>query len=451
MAEQLQRKYSLPVVKVRLVDLARGPAVQIELVLNVEGEQKIVADQTHPLDLFGFISVAGSGEPQLSVPKPVVQWVGGWVADQLVPEDVLWLHLVKPYGQLGAVPWERDLQPACRIPLLRLPDALPSDERMSSTVHVALCATMPVPDGYSTVLQMVPPATRALVAAMGDRLRLHVFPDPDTHDFLKEQLADLADSVTLYRADGDLERTLEPTPGLDNPWLRWMRQTMGGRAFDAVHFITHGYALGTDGALITTSTPTSPDRIFPRTVQVRELRTFLTHVGANVAGFTTPFDNYSDYGLLKVVDELGALRAGPVLLHNACEDRKMAVLGDAYAFLTAELVGQPPASPALVLFAQPRQVDGVKDGSVRREFDLLKRSEAVATYLSRDETPAWIAASEQYIKEREAELIRFEESKTDQKPSRGQLAYYAGVESALHEIKGVVDKHAEGQLWPTSS
>jgi hypothetical protein len=229
-----------------------------------------------------------------------------------------------------------------------------------------------------------------------------------------------------------------------------MRQAMGGRAFDAVHFITHGYALGTDGAMLTTSTPTSLDRMYPRNVQAGELRTFLTHVGANIAGFTTPFDNYSDYGLLKIVDELGALRAGPVLLHDAREDREMAVLGSAYAFLTGELVGRPPADPALVLFAQPRQVAGAED-AVEGELDLVQRSEAVTTYLQGDETPSWIAASEQYIKECEADLIRFAESSAEQEPTSGQVAYYAGVESALHKIKEVVDKHAAEQLWPTSS
>ena len=454
MAEALQREFSLPVVKVRLVELAAAPAVQIELVVNVEGKQQIVSTQTQMLDEFGFTDSLGREDPQLRVPDTVVRWVSDWVEDQLTPDNVLWLHLVKPYGQLGAVPWERHIGPACQIPVLRLPDALPDEERASSTFQVALCATMPAPDGHSTAVQMVPPAARALAAAVGDRLRLHVFPDPDAHDALEHALSDLAQWVTIYRPEPDFDAAVEPTTGLENLWLRWMRQAMGARTFDAVHFITHGYALGTDGAILTTSTPTSIDRMHPQKVQAGELRSFLTYVGSLVAGFSAPLDNYSDYGLLKIVDELGALRAGPVLLHDARGDREMAVLGSAYGFLSAQEPARPPADSSLVLFAQPRQVAGV-DQPARavgdEERDLLLRSDAVATHFSRDETPAWVGASERYIREYEADLIRFEQSKAQQAPTSGQAAYYAGVESALHKIRAVVNEHAERQLWQTSS
>ena len=38
--------------------------------------------------------------------------------------------------------------------------------------------------------------------------------------------------------------------------VRIITDSASGSALDAVHFITHGYALGTDGAILTTPTPT---------------------------------------------------------------------------------------------------------------------------------------------------------------------------------------------------
>src|SRR5262245_44920436 len=117
MAILLQRKYSLPVVRITLVELEAAPAVRVELVLNIEGQPQVDGEETLGLDLFGFTDDTERRDPQLSVPQELADWVGGWVLNVLQPDDVLWLHLVKPYGELGAVPWERHLQPAVHIPL----------------------------------------------------------------------------------------------------------------------------------------------------------------------------------------------------------------------------------------------------------------------------------------------------------------------------------------------
>jgi hypothetical protein len=453
MAELLQRKFSLPVVKVRLGELHTRPEVRIELVANAEGRQWIVGTRTHRLHEFG-LTESPTEEPRLRVPESLVEWIASarealWIVRG--HPTVLWLHLVKPYGPLGAIPWERDLQPAVEVPLLRLPDALPTAETSGSTFHVALCVTALTTEGRSTAMEMAPKVASAISGGVGNRLRLHVFAEPETYDQLESDLNSIfaPGEAVVYRPRKEFDRLPVPASGPQNLWLRWIRDAMQGRTLDAVHFITHGYRLGNDGAILTTISPTSKERLFPQPVQAGELRTFLTQVGALVAGFTVPFDNYSDYGLFRAVDDLGALRAGPVLLHDPRGDGTMVALERAYFFLWMGTwdPGWPPADPSLLLYAQPSQIPGpIPKEYAPDEILALRSSPAVREHLAREETPVWLAAAERFINESEGDLIRFRDSTLQRQPTRAQTAYYTGVEVALRQIRAVVNKHAEANL-----
>lgn len=451
MAQELQRDFSLPVVQVHLGELSGRPAVDIRLVVNVDGHQEIVANQRHEMVDFGFVGTGGREPPDLGVPLQVSEWIADWVFEELDPNEVLWLHLVKPYGRFGAVPWERDVQPLIHIPFLRLPDRLPERVRASSTFDVALCATAPAEEGPSTAALMGPDVASALADGIGDRLRLHVFADLEAHGLLQAELADLPiREIHVHEPDPDIDAADTAPPGLrgQNTWLRWIRRAMKGRTLDAVHFITHGGALGYDGAILTTSSPTSTDRRYPQTVQSGELRTFLTQVGALNAGFTRPVDNYSDFGLRRVVDELGSLRPGPVVLHDPTLDPGMDILRGGYSFLSSPEPARPPAHPSLMLFAQPRQIADINldEAPPTIVFEALASSSAVNEHFTRDDTPVWLSAAERYIDQHEADLIRFRQSQGDRSQTRSQVAYYEGVESALRKIRIVVDKHAEKGL-----
>ena len=450
MAEMLQRDFSLPVVRVSLVEVKTDPVARFELVVNVDGHQEVRGERAIPLHALGFGTTDPNREPELGVPDDVTDWVGGWVHAELQPPSVLWLYLKKPYGLLGAVPWERDLQPAVGRPMIRLPDRLPSPSRSTSTFQVALLATAPAEEGPSTAAQMGSSVARAIADGVGDRLRLHVFGDLEAHDMLTHELARLPfGDVRLYQPQHGDQSTSKSRSGTPtNAWLSWIRQEMHSTALDAVHFVTHGYALGDEGAILTTPSPTSLDRRYPQAIQAGELRTFLTQVGALVAGFTRPVDNYSDYGLRRVVDDLGAVRAGPVLMNDPALDGSHQALADAYAFLSSPSPASPPASKGLVLFAQPRQVAGIDPEEVSESvrLDAFASSAAVEEHLAREETPVWLSAAERFIDENEAELIRFWQTSQSKSPTKSQKAYYSGVETALKKIRTVVNKHAAQQL-----
>jgi hypothetical protein len=351
--------------------------------------------------------------------------------------------LAKPYGLLGAVPWERHIQPAVGAPVLRLSDMLPDVEQESPTFDVALCVLAPG-EGQAELAAAI---AKAMQDAVGPRLRLHVFCDTRTHQQLYPKLRPRR-AVTFYpfapKADAG-GRT--PGPPL-NPWLAWIRLSLQDRGLEAVHFLAHGAALGTDGAMALSAAVPDQGGV-PQLVQAGELRAFLTYVGAVNVGFTALPDNPSPFGLLKLVDELGALRAGPVALHDAVADPDLTALTGTYSLLAAQGPGAPPAHPSLVLFAQPSQIAGMTGApswvkSVLRAVNFVG---AVQARRATDDTPQWVAAAARYIEEREVELVRFREGLESEPATSAQTAHFAGVEAALPKIRAVVEKYAEERPW----
>ena len=447
MAMALQKFFGLPVLAVQLGDLDGRPCADLALVDNTGHEHHVLDQRWVTLDAFGLQDVDASYD-HVQVPPDVTSWVAQWVHEALDPGSVLWMHFKHPYGILGAVPWEHDLQPAIGIPLLRIPDAFPEQDRSSSTLDLALVATAPAPEGPSLAAQMGAQVARAISAGIGERLRLHVFADLEARDFLRRELSALPVKDVVVHDFRESRTTDGYTGELRNGWLRWVRQSMGGRTLDAVHFVVHGNALGQDGAILTPLEPDSPDRAWPVSVQSGELKAFLTQVGALTVGFSRPPDNYSDFGLRRLVDDLGAVRAGPVLLHDPTLDQDFAMLRECYAFLTAAAPGFPPASPSLMLMAQPKQVYVPESPALPTSTgdDLPAPAGAVKEHFEREETPMWLSAAERYLEQQQGELIRYRQSLDARTPTPSEQAYYAGVESAIRKVRHVVDKYAQEAL-----
>lgn len=458
MAQILQRRYSLPVVRVTVTAVDGEPRAEMCLVVNADGHQEIQSQRTFDLAAFGCGDDTGSGEPDLRVPDDVRAWVADWVAhlrdDSPLPPSALWLHFRPPHGALGAVPWERDLQRDLGVPLLRLPGQLPEPARSSSTFDVALVATAPAAN-QDVATAAAAAVARAMADGVGQRLRLHVFTEREAYDVMGRLSLQLpAREVVVHRARPLLPDVLPPksasvppatAPAIENPWLRWVRQAMSGRTLDAVHLVVHGYYLGYDGAVLTSAVTSSAEQKLPRTLQAGEVLGFANQVGALNLTFSRPPDNFSDYGLRQLVDELSGLRAGPVMLHDPREDPGLDALRDGYRFLSAGEPVPAPASPALTLCTQPHQVlrRHPEDVETPQGSLSLRSSPAVQEQFDRDQTPMWLAAAERYLEHWEGELVKFQSSQERRTPTPIEVSYYTGIETALHKIRDVVDRHAE--------
>ncbi|MBL1079823.1 hypothetical protein JK358_36015 [Nocardia sp. 2] len=434
MAFEMQREYSLPVVAVRLSMEHRTPCAQLRLLVNVDGQPEVHDERTLWLSEFGYGATTKSVASGLFVPPGVAAWIGGWTRAKLVDGDPLWLHLVKPYGTLGAIPWEHALQPATDRPLLRLPDVFPDPEQSTTTYDLVFVAAAPA----GALPGEIPDALAAL--ARVEHIRLHVFCDTRVGASLRAIVA-AAPNATLYPVE-PTER-LSYTGELRNPWFRWIRRALAGRSADAVHFVVPGAQLGAQGALTLPYRPDDPDTA-PTMVQAGEIAAFLTRMGALTVGFTRPAGNYSDYGLRRVADDLGAMRAGPVLLHEPADATGTTELTECYDFLADFRPAAPPASPRILLYAQPRRVRrpaGREPAEPLSNRAPMTRSAAVSKHFDRDATPAWLGAAQRYIEQKEGELRRFHDWADSSNPN--EAAYYAGIESGLEKVRAVVERHAE--------
>ncbi|MGH8923376.1 MAG: hypothetical protein ACRDWA_01845 [Acidimicrobiia bacterium] len=453
MAEALQREWSLPVLKVFLDASSADPQVRIRLLTHHDGQPSLEGEWTHLLSEFGSWSSDRGRGPELQPPQGAVKQIAEWVHNRLGPRAELWLHLVKPYAHLGALDWEGELQPALGVPLLRLPDVFPIPEIHRSVVTVAVCASGPAVKGPPPALEALPLIARAF-ASIGREVRFHIFADEAAGTMAG--LPDLEGVTVEVHNPVDAPAPADLWPGVVNPWLRWMLAARDD-ATDVVHFVGHGYYGNEQGWLALAGAPRG-DRSSASHIGSNELASFLTSMGAAAVGFSNTPDNYSPPGLRALVDALGASRAGPVLLHSPESDPEGAQLQGAYGFLFGERGRRPPPNPSLLFFCQPdrlprKVVRGLEPIKEETPIDDLGATSSVRDYFAGQAAgqPKWVAVTERFLDQHRANLLRQRTSSEDPRTETPLDAYSEGVEAALREIRGIVDRHVPAPPAVTTS
>ncbi len=374
----------------------------------------------------------------------------------------LWLLLERPAGYLRLVPWEQLLE-RLGVPILRLPDLETAAPRESpATLDVILCGSGPIAKESFGIGECLERLASRIREGAPRRTLLHVFTDQAAHSGLRERLAAagaLGDAVRLYdpvtagryAVPDPALRIEEPLEALENPWLLWMRDSLGGRSVDVVHFLTHGYLAGERGALALAESPLrNEDRRQARFVGAGQLSAFLTQVGAWSAAFSSPEYNYSEMGLRLLADAVAQARPGPVLHHEMRLDPECAALARAYRFLYGaagtDLAAVPPASPALVLYcALPRpprrtrgQTRGISFGSPE-----AAASEGLQAVFDRQENvPAWVAAASRSIEQYDLRLQRLAAAPHEAGVAASRRAAREPAEEALRQIEEIVTRAA---------
>jgi hypothetical protein len=280
------------------------------------------------------------------------------------------VHLVKPYGILRLVAWERLLGDALHVPVLMLPDFIfPPPLEAKDALEVAVCASAPLGHEDWSVYRALRRAAEQIVAATPRRLRLHIFTDRVIAARLKGEglpaappggdviLHDDVDAEK-YASEDPESRLLDVAGALRSPWLLWMREVLREQPIDVMHFVCHGYMARDRGALLVAQSPTErTDRYLAGPIGATELRTFLTQVGAWSTVLTALPDNYSDPGLRTLADEIAQSRPGPLLL--ASDDPKgFPATGAGYRFLYSTQPEVPPPTHSLFIYCQPYHVLG---------------------------------------------------------------------------------------------
>lgn len=391
----------------------------------------------------------------------------------------LWLHLVKPYGFLGAVDWEGALAGALQRPLLRLPDFLERPRENRAVLDVALVCSEPVSEARLDPPQLLVDIAQAVLhGSRRERTTIHLFADEQYFHTLKGRFAN-EPRVAVHdpagaRAHGIQERGRvggSELGDLHSPWLLWIRDSMQGRSLDTVHFVAHGFLADQRPAVALAESPLSNrDRGDARYVGVGELAAFLTQTGAWSAMFSSPPGNYSEAGLRLLADTLAQTRPGPVLYHRLKTglgpDPQLQAL---YGFLYAPNPSPVPAQRDWFAYCQPSIVENLDLASPQRlavtaldvnaglfesaavplsppltrgtrrggsRGDAASRGQppaaATPTPVAESNLPSWVSAAQRYVEQTAQQLQRRDERDST------TSAVSSEVERTLQKLQAVV-------------
>ena len=166
--------------------------------------------------------------PSFSLPERLLSLLPSALADSHADEP-LWLHLVKPYGHLGTLPWERLLTEATGHPVLRLPDFLEKPREDSAALQVAIVCDLRLEDEAEAAAFQ---AVQAAWLGVADRaVKVHVFASHHARGAARRHIID--EQFHLHEP-----KDLPPNDDrLEHPWLHWLNHAVGGSALDAVHLL----------------------------------------------------------------------------------------------------------------------------------------------------------------------------------------------------------------------
>ncbi len=371
MAEELKRQYNIVVLKVEMRDTR--PDVLFTLQAKVEGRLADIDTWESDISDLGLkrdrrnISTG-------SLPSKLVSDVRAWMQDELPASTPLWVHLVRPYGALRFMPWERVFGSGFGRAILMLPDFLfPPPRESAETLDVVLCASAPLHVEDHHVRTALRDAIDRILTAAVRRTNLHIFTDnafyKDMHVEL-EALKPAGASIRMYNpqdasqfcAEDLSSRLLDQTGQLRSPWLLWMQHSLRNCSVDVVHMIGHGYLSRDRGAMLLAQSPLERTNEFcAGPVSAIELSNYMTRVGAWGTVLTGVYDNNSAPGMRALADEIGQTRPGPMLMHSLDCDPGQHLLVPAYRVLFDDTPMAMPVNDALFVYCQPYRVQAPGD------------------------------------------------------------------------------------------
>ncbi|MEO8125156.1 MAG: hypothetical protein ABI633_14005 [Burkholderiales bacterium] len=486
MAVKIATENGLVTLRVRVQPRARGISAVLQLVSYVEGTARELSSWWLDSTMLGLPArLSSQWLPTRKLPLAVTDGLrAGLEALGLAPGLPLWLHLVKPYGFLGALDWETALVPELGRPLLRLPDFLERPRENRAVLDVAVVCSEPVSEPRLNPPQVLQDVVDAvLTGSRRSRTRIHIFPDEVYYDSLRIGFAG-EPRVAVHDPQGAQVHGVLPrgngagvnAPGdksseLQSPWLKWMRDSMKGRSLDAVHFVAHGFVADQRPALALAESPlANRDRRDARYVGVGEVAAFLTQVGAWSAVFSSPPANYSEAGLRLLADTLAQTRPGPVLYHTLGAPGPDPALKAMYGFLYAPAPSPVPWQERWFAYCQPALIDmlatvpptmatpaSVALDANSRLFDSLTvpppavvagrrqsrgRGDVAAAVPppAPGEAPSWVSAAQRYVEQQSMQLQR--DGRDDDATSRVSDE----VERTLAKLQSIVGGVASGDL-----
>lgn len=465
MAEMLKRQFDLLTLKVSLNTAETPTRVRCELEGRVGADFDRLDGREFPVSELGLPERLERRQSlyqgyDFRLPDELRSWLGDLIARENPEKVPLWLHLAKPYGYLGMVPWERLLQPILDLPILRLPDFLANPPRETpSVLDVVLCSSLPAAKESFMVIDHLSQMAQRVLEAVPRRTSIHMFTDLEWYPQLRSRVQDLGllggpvlvhdpEAAASYLAPESSLRIGNRRGGIENPWLLWIRDALAGSSIDIAHFVCHGYLSGDQGALAFSETPLrNQDLQLARFVGAAELTAFLTQVGAWSAAFSSPEHNYCEMGLRQLADSIAQMRPGPIIHHEIPRDFDGQALAGVYRFLFGPALEPPPASPALLTYCHPSRLSADPEARSQARYTLRAAAKASVeapshpTFKSlfevEENLPSWIAASERFFEQQNLQLRKLAED-----PGRERQHNTEELRQTLEQIQEIIAKAA---------
>jgi hypothetical protein len=354
----------------------------------------------------------------------------------------LWLKFTPPVGLLPGVPWERLLQPVLRVPVLRLPYHRISPAVRSRNLDCVVCFSSPTTVDQASTNALIANFLQMVPVDLLEHTLLHLFGDlnvqPQLH-VLKARFGERYD-IRLYEPPDTTGRSRGTRlPGatlVENPWLIWMREALGRRKVDVMHFLAHSDVSGEEGCLALARSPAASDvRWEAAYVAAAELAEFLNQTGAWSVAFTSPPDNPSLVGLRLLQDAIARLRPGPCLLHDMAHPVGDDALGEAYRFMFKPEWHPPVASPVVSVYCHPwRALQGAAfDRTSEEILGKVTRLGGIAEEELPGDEHRWLASAQRVLEQSSTSLCD---------PSPEEVATVEGRRNAVQFVADRIAKYA---------
>jgi hypothetical protein len=341
----------------------------------------------------------------------------------------LWLRFAKPHGFLSALPWERVLTQALQRPVLRLPDLLERPYENRDVLELAICFDpdrSANPDKLRSILKQT--VTAILSASPRTQTRLHLFTPSYWYKELqlqgapydkRLQIHDPATAKTNREISDARKAALKEKPGsaieasIQSLWSIWMKSELGSRSLDAIYFICESAMSEFQPTLRMSSSLSPREEIDSWSyVDAQELAAIVTRAGAWAAVFSNPRPESAIPVLALMADALAHTRPTTVLYQRLDDDRQIASLRTACAFLFAPNSAPAPSIAEGFLYCPPSYVDAYanleiasalpgmeKDASIFDSTSIWDRARAYVTpYIPGienyeiEQAPSWATA-----------------------------------------------------------
>ena len=447
MAMQIRSDLELPTLRI-LIDPQRRNFTEavFQVVVGRDTPREVtrcsLGDLGLPTTLTGMNPV---DDGRLTIPRNVVAALGEAVSglgpSPLPPESALWLEFPSPRGFLYIMPWERLLAPLNR-PLFRLPNHLVRPQVPGQTLEVAICASAPMAKTAFEPPRILQALANQYLNNPQRNVTVHVFTDASWFGTVRDMF-DGNPAIVVYDPDaaGKYElpqRNPDPAVGarFSSPWLLWIRDATGEKPLDFVHFVTHGYLAGDQGAIaLATSPVVNTDRQWSRFIGSAELDTFLSQVGAWGLGLTGPEHNFCEAGLRELADAVALIRPGITMTHNIEHDADGAQLGMVLQTIFAPGSPLDRPLPAVTCWVHPQFVD--YPDTYREELNLnvdgssVFVADATKAALAESNTASWVASATRVL---ETQQMRWLPDSTDVEPDPAAV-------TALKNVADLVERH----------